>query len=134
MKHKVLRLSFLVLALGACSRSERPAAQAAAPDSSCGPAPTSEAEAALANQRKSFSDGQQSGKTSDSKSNDQANVAAVVSVLSWHLCNARSNGWIDDNFYRTQFVAMRDESFAQFGVIPPKPASPPDETSASQAP
>ena len=131
MKHKALGLSFLLLALSACSRSsDHPAAQAASNDSSCGPAPTSEAEEALANQKQLSAEAQQSAKTpsSNSKTNNQDNIGEVVWVLSWHLCNARSNGWVDDNFYRTQFIAMRDQSFAQLGVEVPKPAAASDET------
>ncbi len=44
------------------------------------------------------------------------NLGEVVGQMSWHLCNARANGWIDDAFYRKESVALRQAIFNKLGV------------------
>jgi hypothetical protein len=41
-------------------------------------------------------------------------IADVVSLLSWQLCNARTASWIDDNFYRTEMTLLRQSAFEAF--------------------
>ncbi|EQB04477.1 hypothetical protein L288_13880 [Sphingobium quisquiliarum P25] len=53
------------------------------------------------------------------------NLGEVVGQMSWHLCNARANGWIDDAFYRKESVALRQAIFSKLGVSAPEAASTP---------
>ena len=41
-------------------------------------------------------------------------TADVVNQLSWQLCNARTNAWIDDNFYRKEMSLLRESAFDAF--------------------
>ena len=52
------------------------------------------------------------------------NLGDVVGQMSWHLCNARANGWIDDAFYRKESVALRQAIFTKMGVGTAEAAAP----------
>ena len=60
------------------------------------------------------------------------NLGDVVGQMSWHLCNARANGWIDDAFYRKESVALRQAIFNKLGVGMAEDAAAPEESGAPQ--
>lgn len=60
------------------------------------------------------------------------NLGEVVGQMSWHLCNARANGWIDDAFYRKESVALRQAIFSKLGVSAPEAASTPADGGSGQ--
>lgn len=130
MKRVALGLACSIFALAGCSQPQSPPQ---ATSSTCGPPPTEEAAIDASKQGKSLSGTQLSEKTAALKTGDD-DVGDVVRLLSWHLCNARSNGWVDDNFYRNEFLALREGAFERLGISPPKPAASPDAPSSPQSP
>jgi len=113
------------IALSACSKSEDSAGVAAG---TCGPSPSAVAVSENAGQAKV--------KPSEVASAD--NLGEVVGQMSWHLCNARANGWIDDAYYRTESASLRQAIFSKLGVTaavaaPAKPsADVPSEESSDE--
>lgn len=56
-------------------------------------------------------------------------LVAVVEQISFQLCTARSNGWIDDITYRREMEGLRRSSFAAMGVKEPAVGMPAAPTS-----
>jgi len=130
MKSKIFWITLLSLGLAAC---DRPQAPPPAVVSNCGTPPTDAASASSPKQDKATADSHLSEKMGNIKTT--GDVGAVVQLLSWNLCNARSNGWIDDNFYRTEFVALQEGAFHRLGIPDQKsPSSADSESTPSSAP
>lgn len=60
------------------------------------------------------------------------NLGDVVGQMSWHLCNARANGWIDDAFYRKESVALRQAIFKKMGLGTTEEAAATEEREGEQ--
>jgi hypothetical protein len=110
---RVLMMAGLIgaIALSACSKSEGTSEVAAG---TCGPSPS----AAVV----SDNPAQTKVKPSDVAAAD--NLGEVVGQMSWHLCNARANGWIDDAYYRSESASLRQAIFTKLGVAASPAAAP----------
>lgn len=116
MKRVMIGLSVLVMA-GACSDSKPGIALTmCSPDrsdlASNGPAtkPTARDMAKVAQSR---------------------DISDTVREMSWQLCNARTNRWIDDDYFRRELTALREGAFRAYGLKTAAVASPPSEEDMS---
>ena len=52
----------------------------------------------------------------DQTQTSQRSVSVIVEQMSFQLCNARVNHWVDDEYYRREMTALRRASFSALGV------------------
>jgi hypothetical protein len=100
--YKFIAAICISLLTSACDKQET----ARQPEATCGPAPTSSPTTQEESKKQVV----------DEAALADDNVSKVVTQLSWHLCNARANGWIDDAFYRTESIALREGVFRKMGL------------------
>ena len=116
MKRKIFAVALLAVSLCACKESDKQTAVNA-----CGPTPTEVNSELLAAIKASSKDLKMPNELA--KAIEAQGLGEAVHQLSWHLCNARTNGWVDDAFYREQFIALR-QSVAALVAAPNPQAAP----------
>lgn len=122
MKMRYPMTAVTILFLASCGHSD---AERQSIAGICGPSPS----AGLEEQDGKVAAGTDKGKLQAAGDN----LGEVVGQMSWHLCNARANGWIDDAFYRKESVALRQAIFTKLGVSTAETASAPAEEESAPA-
>ncbi len=116
MRLAAAAMAIITCTLISCSGKESAEEQ---PANTCGPSPFSVRPSEESQQNTSEI---LKGKGSAIAGSDD--VGEVVGQMSWHLCNARANGWIDDAFYRAESIALRQAIFTKMGIGAPSSPAP----------